>query len=457
MKSQRFYGILTGLIVLSVFNIRFSIGQELLNFPLDTVNGVEVYRYAVEKSIGLYRISANFGVPQSEIVRYNPQISEHGIRYGETLIIPTGRPVIIESTPVVLATTTTEMPVEQTTPQTPLLSADTARNEHRIVAVRSGVTELALMLPFESRQTKRSSNAERMMEFYQGVLLALQEMQNDSVRFRLRVYDIERSERHINTLCESTELDSVKAVLGTVYPIQNERMAAWCAAHNVPLLLPFSDDFDLASHPQVLQFNATDTQEADSLCQWIMARDSMTHCVAIEGKGLEMASAVQTLRRQMSAHNINCAGIKLHDLLNDSAAYALDSTKENLIILHSDKFQHVRILLPHLIKLQAEGYAIRVVGQYSWKKEEIGLPYVYTSVFTAKADREEYEQRWNSTFNPDHVSDTPRFDLLGYDLTHALVAWLNGATEIQGIQSDIRWQQMADGGYQNQCVRVIAY
>ena len=34
--------------------------QELLNYPLDTVNGEEVYRYRVERSIGLYRIGVNF-------------------------------------------------------------------------------------------------------------------------------------------------------------------------------------------------------------------------------------------------------------------------------------------------------------------------------------------------------------------------------------------------------------
>ena len=37
--------------------------QELLNYPLDTINGEEVYRYQVEKSIGLYRVGVNFNVP----------------------------------------------------------------------------------------------------------------------------------------------------------------------------------------------------------------------------------------------------------------------------------------------------------------------------------------------------------------------------------------------------------
>lgn len=427
--------------------------QELLNYPLDTVNGEEVYRYEVEKSVGLYRISVTFGVTQGDIIRYNPQIQEHGVRFGETLLIPTGRPVIIESKPVVVKTEIKEtrqgMDTVVIDPAPAPIPADTI--------VARGETEIALMLPFESAQTKRSGNSERMMEFYQGALLALQQMQNDSVRFRLRVYDIERSERRIQALCDSTELDNVQAILGLVYPIQIERMNAWCEAHKVPLLVPFSDDINLASHPQVLQFNASDRQEADSLCQWIIARDSLTHCVAIDMRESDITEPIRVLRQQLKQHAIPCTKMALRDLLNDSVGYALDSTKENLVILHSDKFQHVRILLPHLAQLQQAGYRIRIVSQYSWQKEEIGLPQVYTSVFTADTDREAYEAQWTTYFDPEHASDAPRFDLLGYDLTRALVAWIQGKDRIHGLQSDIRWQQIEEGGYQNACVKVIAY
>ena len=67
--------------------------QETLRYPLDTINGEEVYRYQVEKGIGLYRIGINFNVPQSDIVRLNPQLRERGLHYAETLLIPTGRKV----------------------------------------------------------------------------------------------------------------------------------------------------------------------------------------------------------------------------------------------------------------------------------------------------------------------------------------------------------------------------
>ena len=477
MKGKRnICGRWLGLIVLSIFNFQFSIAtaQELLNYPLDTVNGEEVYRYDVEKSIGLYRIGVNFHVSQSEIVRLNPQLNEHGVRYGDTLLIPTGRKIVkvkgekvkakVEPQVKETQATVVKTEVKEMTPKEPVQKEFFVREDLPVVpvieeaaspAADSGkVVEIALMLPFESKQTKRSTNADRLLEFYQGALLAMYRLQNDSVRYRLRVYDTERSERRVNALCEAHELDHVQAILGLVYPIQIERMAQWCEEHNVPLMLPFSDDINLANRPNVLQFNSTDEQEADSLCAWIKSHDA--HCVAIDVREADLAGSVRTLRQRMQKQEISCTTLPLRDLINDSAAYAMDTAKENLIILHSDKYQHVRILLPHLQKLQEEGYSVRIVSQYSWQKEDIHLPQVYLSMFDDPMQREEYDALWNTYFNATHVSEVPRYDLLGYDLMQALIAWLNGQKEIEGLQSDIRWIQTGEkSGWQNSTVKVI--
>ena len=477
MKGKRnICGRWLGLIVLSIFNFQFSIAtaQELLNYPLDTVNGEEVYRYDVEKSIGLYRIGVNFHVSQSEIVRLNPQLNEHGVRYGDTLLIPTGRKIVKvkgerlkeKGEPQVKETqaTVVKTEVKEMTAKEPVQKEFFVREDLPVVpvieeaaspAADSGkVVEIALMLPFESKQTKRSTNADRLLEFYQGALLAMYRLQNDSVRYRLRVFDTERSERRVNALCETHELDHVQAILGLVYPIQIERMAQWCEEHNVPLMLPFSDDINLANRPNVLQFNSTDEQEADSLCAWIKSHDA--HCVAIDVREADLAGSVRTLRQRMQKQEISCTTLPLRDLINDSAAYAMDTAKENLIILHSDKYQHVRILLPHLQKLQEEGYSVRIVSQYSWQKEDIHLPQVYLSMFDDPMQREEYDALWNTYFNATHVSEVPRYDLLGYDLMQALIAWLNGQKEIEGLQSDIRWIQTGEkSGWQNSTVKIV--
>ena len=434
--------------------------QELLNYPLDTLNGEEVYKYEVERSIGLYRIGINFNVPQSEIIRLNPQLRERGLHYGELLYIPTGRsiePQVVESKPVVVETRVTETrTLADTTRVLPALPSvrPTAPSLSDEEPVARKTVELALLLPFESQQTKRSGNADRMLEFYQGALIALHDLQNDSTLYRLRVYDSERSELRVKALCDSTELDSVQAVLGLVYPIQIERMATWCKDHRVPLLLPFSDAVNLAERPQLMQFNSTDEQEADSLCNWLKKRKN-AHVVVVEARDADVSFAIRELRSKIQANGLEGATLALRDLLSDSCAYALDAFKENIFILHSDRLNNVRALLPHLTKLQEQGYRIRIVSQYSWLKENINLPMVYTSMFTVTEGREAYEAMWEKYYAGKHVSDSPRYDMLGYDLMRALVGWLQGEKENRGIQSVIRWQQVGNGGWQNAQVTVV--
>lgn len=446
------------------------------DYPLDTINGEEVYRYEVEKSIGLYRIGVNFDVPQSEIIRLNPQLKERGLHYGETLYIPTGRevkakPVVIHDTIIVRDTIVRVETMVSTNsvafmavdslapdsittdrlPQDSMVSGTTGTGQRRVV-------ELALMLPFESQQTKRSANAERIMEFYQGVLLALHEAQNDSTLYRLRVYDTERSDRRIAALCDTscTELDSVRGVIGLAYPIQIDRMSEWCMAHNVPLLLPFSDDVNLTGKPQLMQFNSTDAQEADRLVRWMAERDTLLHCVVVDAREAEIAGSVRELRYKMQADSIAYTSTTVLNILNDSLFTVLNPDKQNLIILHSDKFNRVRTMIPHIEQCARRGYDIVLLSQYSWQHEDIHMPQIYTSVFTANGNTEAYDRLWSRYFTNDHVSDTPRYDLLGYDLMNAMLCRLNGRQTLSGLQSDIQWLRMTEeDGWQNINVQVI--
>ena len=463
MKSRKFLLIIAALLAVTMVR-----AQELLNYPLDTIDGEEVYRYEVERSIGLYRIGVNFGVSQSEIIRLNPQLRERGLHYGETLLIPTKRPVVKVTEAKVVQTIITETRIggeEISQPQVEPQPTDTIKTEIQdsviteeedsVLPNTQEIVELALLLPFESQQSKRSVNADRMMEFYQGALIALSEKQNDSTLYRLRVYDTERSERKVNALCDSTELDSVQAIIGPVYPIQIERVATWCDKNEVPLILPFSDNVELEAHPYALQFNSTADQEADSLCQWIKTRGEEIHCVAIDVRESDLSSNIRTLRTAMSEQGIEYQKLTMRDLLNDSAYYALDRDKENLVILHSDRFQHIRVLLSHLYKLQTEGYRIRLVSRYAWQKETIDLPQVYTSVFTRSEGWEVYDAQWADYYVNNHTSEAPRYDLLGYDLMSAALACLQGEAAHEGLQSEIRWVKVQNGGYQNAGVKVV--
>ena len=436
--------------------------QELLNYPLDTIDGEEVYRYEVERSIGLYRIGVNFGVQQNDIIRLNPQLRERGLHYGETLLIPTKRPVVKETKAQVVQTIITETRIAVATPDSVVPTIDSIAStvdstvstvDSIAVAPQRKVIELALLLPFESRQIKRSVNADRMMEFYEGALLALRDLQNDSTLYRLRVYDTERSERRVNALCDSTELDSVQGILGPVYPIQIDIVANWCEKHQVPLMLPFSDEMDLQGHPYLYQFNSPDKDEAKALAQWIANREDR-HCVFVETRESDLAPSIRLLRQELKAQNIPYSTLAFHDLMNDSVSYAIDQFQENIFILHSDRYQQVRMALPHIAKIAVKKL---LVSQYSWQKENIDMPQVYTSKFASDMDLTEYDQQWQEAYKNQHVSEMPRYDLLGYDLMREMVQLIRKEeNKHTPLQSPIVWESSSEqDGWQNTYIHIV--
>ena len=89
-----------------------TIMAQLLPYPIDTINGTAVYRYSVEKSIGLFRISKNFGITQEEIIQWNPQLEKRGLRFEEELLIPVKQKLVsttqvdvVPSVPLVVEST----------------------------------------------------------------------------------------------------------------------------------------------------------------------------------------------------------------------------------------------------------------------------------------------------------------------------------------------------------------
>ena len=80
--KMKFIGLLAAVICAT------SLFAQTESWPKDTVDGVVVYRYTVQKSEGLYRISKNFNVSQEELVTRNPKLQKEGLKFGQVIFIP---------------------------------------------------------------------------------------------------------------------------------------------------------------------------------------------------------------------------------------------------------------------------------------------------------------------------------------------------------------------------------
>lgn len=449
--------------------------QAVLPYPLDTIDGQVYYRYTVERSIGLYRISKNFGVSQEEILQANPHLQNTGLRYEEEILIPAkglDKVAAPANEPVEVQTTVVKEKKE------PLLVRNKRQKEQLIDTVvvdslvvdsivmknDSNTIRLALMLPLQADAMKRDKNMDRFYDYYAGALIAINEVQAAGQAIEVHTYDVGKNvQKTTQLLCDST-WQKVDAIIGPAYTQQVAIAAEFAKEDSTWMLVPFlSNVACIEQNPYLLQFNPSEHTEADTLARYLAQYGDSVNCVLIETKaGDVIPSGIMALHQALNVHHVPTSTISLTALLADSLDGAFKTDMENIVIFNTEKYSNLKAVMPHLLQGHST-YQITLFSHYSWQNEQIILPQLYTTIFSdSLAVTKEYEGVWQQFFNHELSSLQPRYDLLGYDQTRHLLHLLQNSTDSiaaqvwYGTQADIQYHQVSpDGGYENQQIHII--
>lgn len=462
--------------------------QAILPYPLDTVDGQVYYRYTVERSIGLYRISKNFGVSQEEILQANPHLQTTGLRYDEVILIPAKGlgTQLADSAP---AATVAEVPMaapaevkpivvkekkesilpkykRQKWQQVDTVVVDTTAVEMdtTIVQKDSSVIRLAMMLPLQADALKRDKNMDRFYDYYAGALIAINEVQATGQAIEVHTYDVGKNvQKTTQLLCDST-WQKVDAIVGPAYTQQVAIAAEYAQRDSTWMLVPFlSNVASIAHNPYLLQFNPSEHTEADTLARYLAQYGDSVNCVLIETKaGDVIPSGIMALHQALKAQGVPTSSISLTAILADSLDGAFKTDMENIVIFNTEKYSNLKAVMPHLLQGHAT-YPITLFSHYSWQNEKIILPQLYTTIFSdSLMVSEPYEAVWQQYFNHTVSSTLPRYDLLGYDqMRHLLQLLQTSADSIatpvwNGLQADIQYHRVSpDGGYENRQIHII--
>lgn len=462
--------------------------QAILPYPLDTVDGQVYYRYTVERSIGLYRISKNFGVSQEEILQANPHLQTAGLRYDEVILIPAKglETQLADSAP---AATVAEVPMKAPAETKPIVVKEKKESilpKHKrqklqqvdtvvvdttavemdttIVQKDSSVIRLAMMLPLQADALKRDKNMDRFYDYYAGALIAINEVQATGQAIEVHTYDVGKNvQKTTQLLCDST-WQKVNAIVGPAYTQQVAVAAEYAQRDSTWMLVPFlSNVASIAHNPYLLQFNPSEHTEADTLARYLAQYGDSVNCVLIETKaGDVIPSGIMALHQALKAQGVPTSSISLTAILADSLDGAFKTDMENIVIFNTEKYSNLKAVMPHLLQGHAT-YPITLFSHYSWQNEKIILPQLYTTIFgDSLMVSEPYEAVWQQYFNHTVSSTLPRYDLLGYDqMRHLLQLLQTSADSIatpvwNGLQADIQYHRVSpEGGYENRQIHII--
>ena len=427
--------------------------------PIDTIDGKPYYLYTVEKGIGLYRVSKNFGVPQEKILEANPSLQTNGLVFGSTILIPitVDEPVVEKKDVKKL----TFRKIERVPKDTVLVvKEDTLDGSFQA----TDSLRIAMMLPLHANAIKRNATMDKFTDFYIGSLIAIYEAQKAGKYIELFTYDVEKTTEPLSRILSDSVWQDVDAIIGPAYTQQVQKVTAFTERDSTWTLVPFISELPAKeTHPYVFQFNPSSQTEADVFAQYLSNLQDTVNCVVIQPKeGESVPKSIQYIHASLQEYNIPTTKTTIRDILVDSMEMALAEGKENILIFNTEKYNNLQSVLPHLFRLVGK-YQITLYSRYSWQNEKILLPQIYTSVFHESLNSlETYEEIYNEYFDVAPSSQYPRYDLLGYDLTRHflhLVAQKDTAViqeSWSGAQSVIQYLPSAKHrGFENQKIVVI--
>ena len=540
-------------------------------WPKDTVDGVVVYRYTVQKSEGLYRISKNFNVSQEELVRLNPTLQTEGLKFGQVILVPVreeqpaaadssmvkhviepketlysiskrygvsvaelqaANPEVSKNMPIgatllipVRAAEGATLPVPQTQAEAPKMDAPQPQSEAPKVETPKAEAEaptieapqaeevvlpapklqtdslpavqqadsaqvqplqlpydssiisalplrIAYLLPFQVEAAKRDGQMDRFIDFYEGALLAIYEAQACGQHFEIFTYDVQKSDIAIQKVLKKGEMQNLDAIIGPAYPAQVSHAALFAKQNRIPCVIPFTNKVSGLEHnPYLMQFNPSAQKEAEAAVRLLSAHKDSLQLVFVDPQASEVSPFVSTLREKALAAGFTTADIALQTIINDSLTTILKQDKKNILVFNSDKYVSVNAVMSKVVN-QKKGHSLALFGRYSWQHEKCPIEMVYVSIFHEPntAHMASYEALYKQYFGHALSSLQPRYDLLGYDLTKAVIRHLLlsqqavsdqekqhvFAEEHIGLQSDIHYERASEeGGLENIGIKLI--
>lgn len=418
-----------------------------------------VIKHKVQAGETLYSISKKYEVTIDEIVKQNP-IAEKGLTVGTELTI------IANSGSKKMAVITGN---DQNNTVTTSISVNNP-SDKETTFFQTKTIKLAFLLPFMLDNAKTESHVERFVDFYTGALLAIDNWKRKGVSFEIFTYDTQNSDEAITQVLNNSDIKTMDLIIGPAYSSHVTLVSEFAKENQINILIPFTSKVpEIDTNPYLFQFNPGNENETRFLINYLSKLKNVNIVLAeikdinIQDEGNVKFNEIK--KALLKNKNVfSTILLTTPDLCDFSTEFKNDM--ENIVIFNTDKYAYVN---PYLValRLQTNAYDITLMGQYSWRNQNLQLPkFKYVSPFETNSkllDNKEYSKQYVKYLQkdlPQFIS--PRYDLLGFDLSNYFIAAIskygkkyNTKLELQnyseGIQSQPFFERVsATSGYINQ-------
>jgi LysM repeat protein len=223
--------------------------------------------YTVLPKEGFYRLKLKLGLEKEELEQLNPELKDSGLKEGMVLKIPYTAGNLLGNED------TESVNLEDKLPR------------------NSEEKHIAIMLPFRlnrvnmdsiqdtKKQIVKDPYLSNSLDFYSGVVVALDSLKTLGVSLRVDVHDTQNEKSTISNILRSNNFDTVDAVIGPLLSSNFQLVASNLKDANVPVVSPLGKDLEL--YDNVFQSRPEDALLQSTILNYVKKNKGDAHILVI--------------------------------------------------------------------------------------------------------------------------------------------------------------------------------
>ena len=425
--------------------------------------------YEVLPKEGFYRLKLKLGIEQSALETLNPDLKETGLKSGMILKIPF-------------------------TDEFSGLAEGEAKYVNLVDSISDFNTKhIAVMLPFRLNRVdfdsiadiKRSMKADpylsASLDFYSGVLVAIDSLKKLGVSLKVDVYDTKHEVSEVSKIIKSNNFKDVDAVIGPLTSKCFDKVTSELRVYNIPVISPigvnlklYDNVFQSRPSDDLLKTKMLNFVKTDSVSNILIISDTKNTAVSNEIKK-EFNQANQVLSRK------NKEGQDEFFVTKEDIETVLKPGK-NIVFLETKNegfASNVTSILASLIQkedkeLEEKAIEIILVTTHingAFQGDQVNNTHLSKLKFHFASASKEYSELDNNAFVKAYTglyNITPnKRAVKGFDLTMDTVLRLvssqgiymsvNNAPLTEYVENKFAYKKKLTGGYYNNTVYLLKY
>lgn len=415
--------------------------------------------HKVKRRETIFSVSREYGISEQELIAANPEL-KNGMKRGQFLCIPYPS----EKS----AVTTPQTDTNITPPSNSELFRENKETPKSISTIKA-----ALLLPFDDK---------RMVEYYEGFLMAVDSLKRTGTSIDLYVYDCNKESSSLNNILAKSEMKNMNVIFGPAQQQHIKPLAAFAKKNDIRLVVPFSSkEGEVFSNPFIYQINTPQSYLYSEVYEHFTRQFPNANVILLESSVVDKDKVefIKGLKQELGSKGIPVKTLKENAPVETLKA-ALRNDKENFFIPTSGNDLTLLKIIPQLTLLVRDNPEARIhlFGYPEWQtytKDHLESffeldTYFYSSFYTnnllpAAINFTHAYRKW---YSKEMEERYPKYGMLGFDTGYFFLKGLSKygseleknlpLMDLTPIQTGFKFQRVNNwGGFVNKKVFFVHF